>query len=313
LEENTIVKELVELWEKPATEELNMIVGWRQWADAGSISSALPQYLIDLTEARKIGEIRSDAFYLFQIPGTHHFLRPEIDLDDGYRKSLSSSKNEIFYSGSEQKGLVIFLGDEPHLNAERYGDAFFHAVKELGVKKVAAVGGVYGPMPYDKDREISCSYSLLRMKQELEEYAVKFSNYEGGATIGSYLLDKAEKTDTEFLVLYGFVPAYDLSQLSALLQGMRIENDYKAWYDLMRRLNHLFDLALDLTDLELKSHELSVSMAEKIRQLEQDTPQLNVSEYITELTQDFVEQTFMPLDDVWARELGDLFDDLEDR
>jgi proteasome assembly chaperone (PAC2) family protein len=307
------VKELVELWEKPAAEELNMIVGWRQWADAGSISSALPQYLIDLTEARKIGEIKPDAFYLFQIPGTHHFLRPEIDLEDGYRKSLSSSKNEIFYSGSEQKGLVIFLGDEPHLNAERYGDAFFHAVKELGVKKVAAVGGVYGPMPYDKDREISCSYSLLRMKQELDEYAVKFSNYEGGATIGSYLLDKAEKTDTEFLVLYGLVPAYDLSQLSALLQGMRIENDYKAWYDLMRRLNHLFDLGLDLSDLELKSHELSISMAEKVSQLEQDTPQLNVSEYITELTKDFVEHTFMPLDDVWARELGDLLDDLENR
>jgi len=54
-------------------------------------------------------------------------------------------------------------------------------------------------------------------------------------------------------------------------------------------------------------------MSEKISQLEQDTPQLNVSEYITELTKDFVEQTFMPLDDVWARELGDLLDDLENR
>ena len=67
----------VELWEKPKAEEIYMILGWRQWADAGGISSELPQYLIEKTGARKIGEIRADGFYLFQIPGTHHFLRPE--------------------------------------------------------------------------------------------------------------------------------------------------------------------------------------------------------------------------------------------
>jgi proteasome assembly chaperone (PAC2) family protein len=150
------------------------------------------------------------------------------------------------------------------------------------------------------------------MKSELSNYAVKFSNYEGGATIGSYLLDKAEKTETEFLVLYGLVPAYDLSQLSALLQGMRIETDYKAWYDLARRLSHMFDLGLDLTDLEQQSHELELSMTAKISQLEDETPQLNITEYIENLTEDFTEQTFMPLDDVWERELGDLLDNLGD-
>jgi len=51
---------LVELWEKPLAEEIYMIVGWRQWADAGSISSGLPQYLIEQTDARRIGAIKSD-------------------------------------------------------------------------------------------------------------------------------------------------------------------------------------------------------------------------------------------------------------
>lgn len=303
---------LVELWEKPLAEEIYMIVGWRQWADAGSISSGLPQYLIEQTDARRIGTIKSDGFYLFQIPGTHHLFRPEIKLDEGYRQELRIRKNEFFYSGNGRKGLVIFLGEEPHLNVERYAEAFFHAVKELGVRRVAAIGGVYGAMPYDKDRQVSCVYSLPEMKDELTKYAVKFSNYEGGATIGTYLVDRAEQSEVEFLVFYAFVPAYDFSQFSAHHQGIRIENDFRAWYDLTTRLNHMFDLAIPLSDLERKSDELTSSMDDKIAQLERTMPQLKVREYMETLAEDFVEMPFMPLGEVWERELGHLFEDMED-
>ncbi|MBN1218056.1 MAG: PAC2 family protein [Anaerolineae bacterium] len=305
--------DLVKLWEKPVAKEIYMLVGWHQWADAGSISSGMPQYIVEQTGARKIGEIDPDGFYLFQIPGTHHFLRPEIKLEEGYRKSLGIQKNEFFYAGDEEKGLVIFLGHEPHLFADRYAEEFFDAVEELNVKRAAAVGGVYGPMPYNKDREVSCVYSLRRMKIELANYAVKFSNYEGGATIGTYLIDKAEQRELEFLVFYAMVPAYDFGQLSTTLQqGVRVENDFKAWYDLMRRFNHMFRLGIDLSDLERQSEELLTSMEEKITELQREIPQLNVKEYIDKLNEDFTEMPFMPLDDVWERELGDLFEDMED-
>jgi predicted ATP-grasp superfamily ATP-dependent carboligase len=304
--------ELVELWEKPTAEEKYMIVGWHQWADAGAISSGLPHYLIKHTNARKIGEIKPDGFYLFQIPGTHHFLRPEVKLDEGYRQSLSVRKNEIFYTGDDQKGLVIYLGDEPHLNAEQYAGAFFDAVEALGVRRVVVVGGVYGAMPYDKDRDISCVYSLRHLKTELADYAVRFSNYEGGATIGTYLVDQAEKREIEFIVFYAFVPAYDFSELSTLLQGIRIENDFKAWYDLMRRFNHMFDLGLDLSGLEQQSSELISSMHDKIAEIARKMPQLNVKAYMDKLAEEFTERPFMPLDEVWERELGDLFEDMED-
>jgi hypothetical protein len=306
------MNDLVELWEKPLAEEVYMIVGWHQWADAGAISSGLPQYLIEQTGARRIGEIKPDGFYLFQIPGTHHFLRPEIKLDEGYREELRTRKNELFYSGNDRKGLVVFLGEEPHLNAERYAEAFFHTVKELGVRRVAAVGGVYGAVPHDRDREVSCVYSLPEMKDELAEYAVKFSNYEGGTTIGTYLVDRAEQSEVEFLVFYAYVPAYDLSELSKHLRGMRIENDFKAWCDLTTRLNHMFDLGIDLSDLERKSDVLVSSMDYKIDELERAMPQLKVREYVERLTRDFVEMPFMPLGEVWERELGDLFQNMED-
>jgi proteasome assembly chaperone (PAC2) family protein len=306
------MNDLLELLEKPIAEEKNMIAGWHQWADAGAISSGLPRWLIGQTDARKIGEIKPDGFYLFQIPGTHHLLRPEVKLEEGYRKELKPRRNEIFYAGDDEKGLVIFLGEEPHLNADRYAEAFFNTVKELDVKRVAAVGGVYGAMPYDKDRQVSCVYSLRGMKDELAKYAVRFSDYEGGATIGTYLIDRAEQKGVEFLVFYAFVPAYDFSQLSTLVQGMRVENDFKAWYDLMRRFNHMFGLGIDLSDLGRQSDELVSTMHSKIDELERKMPQLEVREYMERLAGDFTEKPFMPLGDVWKRALGDLFEDMED-
>lgn len=300
---------LVKLWETPIAEEIYMIAGWHQWADAGAISSGLPQYLIEKTQARKIGEIASEGFYLFQIPGLHHFLRPQIKLEEGYRLSLPPRTNEFFYSGDEKKGLVIFLGEEPHMHAEHYAEAFFDAVQGLGVKRVVAVGGVYGAMPYDKDREVSCVYSLKGMKEELTRYAVKFSNYEGGTTIGTYLVDRAERRGVEFVVFYGFVPAYDFSELSTAIQGFSIENDYKAWYDLLNRFNYMFDLSLDLSDLEAHGEQLTLSIEAEIDKLDEKMPELHVRDYIDALSEDFKEKRFIPLGDMWTRGLRDLFSD----
>jgi proteasome assembly chaperone (PAC2) family protein len=272
----------------------------------------LPHYLIEKTEARQIGQIKPDGFYLFQFPGAHHFMRPEIRLEEGYRQELSQNRNEFFYWENDTKGLVIFLGDEPHLSIERYANAFLDTVERLGVQRVVSVGGVYGAMPHDKDRQISCLYSLPRLKAELGHYAVTFSDYEGGVTIGGYLADRAEGRGIELVDFYGFVPAYDLSQLSSLLPGLRIENDFKAWYDLMRRFNYMFDLRLDLADLAHESEELALSVEAEIDELEKKAPQLKVREHLAELTKDFTELSFMPLDDVWERELGDLFEEDEE-
>jgi len=35
----------LDLWEGPMAEEVYMIAGWEQWADAGEVSSELPRYL----------------------------------------------------------------------------------------------------------------------------------------------------------------------------------------------------------------------------------------------------------------------------
>lgn len=299
----------LEILTKPFADSIYMIAGWHQWADAGAVSSGLPYYLINHLKAEKIGEIKADGFYLFQIPGTHHLLRPDVKFEEGYSKAIRPRENEFYYAGNEQTGLVIFLGEEPHMDIDRYADTLFTAAKEFRVKRAAIVGGVYGAMPYEKEREVSCTYSLQQMKEELSRYAVRFSNYEGGATIGSYLVDRAKQASLELFVFNAFVPAYDFSQAGVPLQGLRIEDDYKAWYELMQRLSHMFNLGIDLSDLDRQSEALVRSMDQKLVDLESKMPQLQLRQYLSELTSEFKENPFEPLDELWERELSDLFDD----
>jgi hypothetical protein len=74
----------------PKAKDVYMIVGWRQWADGGAISSGLIEYLIKRTGARKIGSFLPDGFYIFQIPGTHDLVRPIIKM-----KKMNSSIQEM--------------------------------------------------------------------------------------------------------------------------------------------------------------------------------------------------------------------------
>ena len=303
--------ESVELFEKPTAETIYMIAGWRQWADGGETSSGLAQYLINTLDAKKIGQIKPDGFYLYQTPLSQALFRPQVKFEEGYRTQLTGPRNDVYYWSNGKKGLVIFLGDEPHMNVERYAEAFFEIVQQLNVKRVAATGGVYAMVPYDKERSFTCTYSLPGMKAELSDYAVGFSNYEGGVSIGSYLNDRAEHLGIEYFAMYAFVPAYDLSQIASRGQSVTIEEDFKAWHDALLRINHMFKLGLDLSDLSQRSKELVTSIETHIEELSKQLPNVPVKEYIAKITADFEERPFDKLDDVWQDALGDIFKDLD--
>lgn len=303
------MSEALDLWEKPKAQEINMIVGWRQWADAGSMSSGLPQYLIQQTGAHQIGTIKNDGFYLFQIPGTHDLVRPVVKFNDGYPESIKSQRNEFYYTGDDRFGLVIFLGDEPHLDIERYSTALLDAAQALNVKRIVSLGGVYGELPYDKERIVSGSYSLKSMKEEISNLAVTFSDYHGGASIGSYICKRAGERDMELVGLYAFVPTYDFANLRELGNSIRIENDFMAWLGVMRRINYMLKMRFDLDDLEQKTKRLIETVEAKVDELDSVAPQLGVREFLQTLSDEFVETTFDPLDDVWEDELRRLFDD----
>jgi proteasome assembly chaperone (PAC2) family protein len=304
--------EALNLWKKPQAKENYLIVGWRQWADAGSVSSGLPGYLVELLDAQPIGVINPDGFYLFQFPGTHDLVRPVVHFEEGYPKSLETPHNDLFYSGDDQLGVIILLGDEPHMDIERYVATLLNLAKDYNVKRIVGLGGVYGELPYDKERMISTNYSLPRLKQEVSQLAVNLSDYQGGASIGSYVCRRAGDQDIEYVGLYALVPAYDISPIAHIGSSLRLESDYLAWLGVLRRIKYMLKLNLDLSDLEKKSRQLVKMMDEKIEEIEREAPQLKLREKLEEISAGFKETPFIPLDDVWEDELRRLMEKFDD-
>jgi len=301
-----------EFSEIPQVDEIYMIAGWRQWADAGSVSSALPDYLINLTKARLIGEMKGDGFYLFQIPGTHDLVRPVIKFDQGYPESLRTQENQFYYTENSRRGVVIFIGDEPHLDGERYVRTLLESARMLKVKRIIGLGGVYGELPYDKERMVTGSYSLPELRAEMDDLAVSMTDYQGGTSIGSYLCKRAGELSLEYVGLYAFVPLYDLSGVAPGSSSVRIENDYMAWLGIMRRINYMLKTNIDLEELVINSRRLLRTMESRIDELEHQAPDLGVREYFRKLSADFTEMPFIPLDDVWEENLRKILGKLGD-
>jgi hypothetical protein len=81
-----------------------------------------------------------------------------------------------------------------------------------------------------------------------------------------------------------------------------------AWLGVMRRVNHMLKINLDLTDLEAKSEQLVQVVDSKVEELDSMAPQLGVRDYLKRLSDEFDEDTFDPLDEVWEDEIRRLFD-----
>ena len=306
--------ELLVLDEKPDARFL--IAGWRrQWSDGGGISSGLPQYLVDQFGARKIGRLGRDIetlCYPFQVAGTHDSYRPACAFEEGLPTVAMHWGNDFFDAGS---GLIIFMGEEPWFEMGLYGEAFFHAVKELGVEQTVTVEGYNGPAPPDMERRVGCVYSRADMKEELEKYGIQFSSYGSGGrqgpTVGMALVNMAhyQYSDLKVFRLGAMAPMYPFTTQSN--QQVGIITDYRAFFDIMRRIKAMFGLDIDLTDLESRGNVESQRLKETLDRIGNANP--NAQQIIERVRADYRFEPFrnpVSLDPGLGRTLDEILDNI---
>jgi proteasome assembly chaperone (PAC2) family protein len=214
--------------------------------------------------------------------------------------------NEFFLAQAGSDEFLVFLGSEPHRDEDRYATAFLDAVEALGVRMVASVAGVHGPVPYRRRRNVSSVYSIPRLKERLSPLDVRFSNYEGGATIGMFLASKAEDRGVEFARLCAYVPSYELTAGSTVVHRLAMDEDYKAWHDVTHRLNQLLGIDIDLTDLASRAEGLLSAWDDQIEELSAKLPRLRVKEYLEQIDDEFEPTGSAGEDDLWESALRDI-------
>lgn len=267
--------ELLNLDSKPVAKQL--IAGWRrQWSDGGEISGGLPRYLISKLGATQIGEMGpevSKLCYPFQVPGTHDTYRPRVAYQDGLPVQPMTRRNRFYDAGN---GLVIFLGQEPWFRIDVYAEAFFKAVEELGSPKIVAVEGYNGAAPPNMERSVSCIYSRADMKENLDKFGLRYSNYgsqsRSGPTIAMALVTIAhyEHPDYEMLRIGAMAPMYPF--LTSDNDPVGINLDHRSFYDIMRRLKSMFDLEIDLSELLSLGETESQKLVETLEKIAETNP-----------------------------------------
>jgi proteasome assembly chaperone (PAC2) family protein len=280
-----------------------MIAGFTQWANAGNVSSGIPEYLIEKLDARKIGHMHKSDFYLFQLPGSQYMFRPPVKYKEGYEEDYQEEPiNDFYYTEISGKGLVIFIGTEPNQHEDVYANIILNVAQELCVKRIIIPSGVGDEVPFAKERRVGCAYSLAPMYKELENYAVSFSNYKGTATIGIAISHYSKERNIETITLTAFTPSYQISVI--------IPTDKRAIYDILRRVRYMFGIDLDLSDLEKENTKQISDFERALKRLYRNNPELEsqVLKYMETIEERFKETRFEELTkipDVFLKELDD--------
>ncbi len=281
-----------------------MVAGFNQWANAGNVSSGIPEYLIRKLNARRVGHIRKGDFYIFQLPGSHYIFRHPVKYVEGYEESYQKEPtNDFYYTEISNKGLVIFIGTEPNQHEDVYVNTLLDGAKELGVKRIIVPAGVGGEVPFDKERRVSCTYSLKQLKEELKDYALTFSNYSRNATIGMVINHYSKERGIESVRMSARTPSYQIP--------LEIPTDKRAMFDILRRIRYMFGINLDLSDLEKESKEQISDFENALKQLYISDPGLEpqITTYIEQIEEGFKELSFEEpanIPDVFLKEFKNL-------
>ncbi len=279
----------LKIYDRPKFKSPRLLLGFSGWMDGGDVSTGTVKCLIEKLEARKFAEIDPEGFYIYSFPGMMEMtamFRPHTKIEDGLIMSYEAPR-DAFYA-SEKGDLILFLGKEPNLNWEEFGECIFSLCSEFGVKMIYFIGSVSGLVPHTREPRLFCSASSERLKDAFGHYGVNYTNYEGPASIVTYLTVNCSNYDLGMISLVATVPAY--------VQG----SNPKCIEAVARRLVGMLGLRVDLDDMSAVSEEFERKLSEVV----QEQPELAGN--IQKLEEDYDNEIF-------NNEMGDLKDWLEQK
>ena len=268
--------------QSPDFREPRLILGFSGWMDGGDVSTGTLRVLLEKLDARQFAEILPEGFYIYNFPGAMDLtalFRPHCRVRQGLIRAFEFPTN-IFY-GDVKNDLILFLGKEPNLDWGAYGEALFEVVSQFGVKMVYFIGSVSGLVPHTRDPHMFCSVSDPELMPVLDHFGIRFSDYEGPASIATYLMVEAKNRGVNMVNLVATVPAY--------VQG----NNPKCIDAVVRRIAGMLGVELHLDDLRSAADEFE----KRLNEVVDEQPEL--VESIVKLEQDYDNEVF-------NNEMGDL-------
>jgi len=271
----------------PKLQDATMILGFSGWMNGGEVSTGTIASLIEELDAKFLGEIDSEDFYILNFPGSMEVsavFRPYTKIEDGVITKFEIPTNRFHYS--EPDNLILFSGKEPNLRWSQYAECLFSVAEEFDASMIYFIGSVAGLVPHTRSPRMFSSVSDESMKADLEQYRVRFSNYEGPSSLVTYMTTRASERGMKMATLVAEIPAY--------VQG----KNHRCIEAMAKQVAGILNLQINVDRLRRMGDKLE----QRLNELVKEHPDLQ--ERIKKLEEDYD-------NDVFDTEMGDLKDWLE--
>ncbi len=275
---------------KPPLRSPYLVCGLNGWLNSGDVAVGGIKFLIDYFKAKLFAEIRTSRYHVYQIPGVHS-ARPVFTMKDGVIEESDFPKNQFYYTGnpSSDHDIIFFLGTEPNLYWEEYGDTVLALARAFEVTRIYTFGAIYDRSPYNREPHITCTCTNAKVRDEMEKYNVTMSTREGMATINLMLLHAFQK---------GGLDGVNLTVRAPYYPEFNVGLDYspRSVKAVLERLNHLMKMRLDFDELDKAISEIDG----KLDAIRKKNAEFNA--YMEELEKAYTETLFEEPFDISADE-----------
>ncbi len=271
---------------KPTLQNPCIICGLDGWVNSGNVATGGVNYFIRQFKAEKFAELPPSRYHIYQIPGLQS-MGPVFKMDDGLIVESRLPKNEFYYAknAAPDRDLIFFLGNEPNLNWEEYADTVVSLALDFGASRLYSFGGLMAKIPYTREPMMTCTCTGVKVKDEMRQYNVMFSNREGSATFNQMLLYACKNKGLEGATFTVRVPYYPEFNIAMGYSPKSIQA-------VLIRLNHILHLDMNFEELNSSIREIHG----KFDSVRQQNTQFNT--YIEDLEKDYVEMPYKEVLDI---------------
>jgi predicted ATP-grasp superfamily ATP-dependent carboligase len=231
---------------RPELRHPALICSFKGWNDAAESASSALGFLATQWDAEPFGAIEPEEFYDFQVT------RPMVTLTEGLTRNIEWP--EFVFSSARpdagERDIVFLVGAEPNLRWRTFCETVVSAITELGVDFVVSLGALLADVPHTRDVQVT---GIAANAELAERLGFAETRYEGPTGIVGVLHDACAKAGLVSASLWAPVPHYVASVPSP-----------KASLALIRRVESLLDMSVDLTGLEEAATEYERRLDEAV-------------------------------------------------
>jgi proteasome assembly chaperone (PAC2) family protein len=243
----------------PSLDDPVVLAAFEGWNDAADAATGALEHLERAWLARPLAALDPDDYYDFQVN------RPTVSLVDGLTRRLEwpTTRLSVARPPGAGRDVVLLRGLEPNMRWRGFCGELIEVLGEVGARTVVTLGALLADTPHTRPVPVTGTASD---PATVEELGVSRSRYEGPTGILGVFQDACSQAGLRSVSYWAAVPHY-VPQAPCP----------KATLALLRRVEDVLDVSIDLGELEAEARSWERTVDELARS------DSDISEYVRSL------------------------------